>query len=346
MVLFLVAVVLLIVYQMKSQNSMDYLNHNNTLAINGIFVLLVFLSHCYSSLNITPTLLDESYKIVQWHMDQAIVIPFLFFSGYGIALSLKNKPNYIWSLLKVRLPKLLIHFDIAVVIYLIIQLILGTTYPIKHILLSLIGWQSVGNSNWYIFVMLLLYVFVIVGYYLSGNKNHRLFKMSIICTLFVGIYILVMRKLSVPAYFYNTIYTFVLGMMFPLIKDGYDTLILNNKTRYVLAFCLSIIAYIIFYKMRHISIVFYEGWVFFFVLLMILVTSKIEIKNKFLIWCGKNVFGLYILQRIPMMLLSHFRLNNNVFISVPICFICTLCLTYLFNRLLEGIDKIIFLRKV
>ena len=135
MVLFLVAVVLLIVYQMKIQNSMDYLNHNNTLAINGIFVLLVFLSHCYSSLNITPTLLDESYKIVQWHMDQAIVIPFLFFSGYGIALSLKNKPNYIWSLLKVRLPKLLIHFDIAVVIYLIIQLVLGTTYPIKHILL-------------------------------------------------------------------------------------------------------------------------------------------------------------------------------------------------------------------
>lgn len=344
MLLFLIAIIILIAYKMKIQENTDYLNHNNTLAINGVFVLLVFLSHCYSSLDITPTYLDNMYKAIQWHMDQSIVISFLFFSGYGIALSLKNKPNYIQSLYKVRLPKLLIHFDVAVFIYLFIQRVLGRTYSTSHILMSLVGWRDVGNSNWYIFVMLLLYIFVILSYYLSGKEGNRLLKISVICTLFVGGYMLLMRKLNMPNYFYNTIYTFVLGMIFPLVKDMFDSKIIKHKTRYMIIFCLSILAYIAFYKVRHISIVFYECWVFFFVILMLLIASKIEIQNPFLVWCGKNVFGLYILQRIPMMILSHLHLNNNVFISVSICFICTLIFTYLFNQLLKLIDRCLFVR--
>ena len=41
-----------------------------------------------------------------------------------------------------------------------------------------------------------------------------------------------------------------------------------------------------------------------FALLVVLLTMKVELRNPILAWCGKNLFPLYIYQRIPMIIFS------------------------------------------
>lgn len=345
MFIFIIAIFILVfsnikIYKTNELNA-NYLSHQNTLAINGVFVLLVFFSHSFSNLNIDSNILSSIYAKIQLHMDQSIVVPFLFFSGYGISLSLKNKKGYINTLLKTRLLKLLVHFDIAVIIYVFLQSILGTNYSLKHILMSLIGWKSVGNSNWYIFVMLLLYILIILSYQLCGKK-YSLIKTAFLSSIFIGIYIVMMRLMYIPPYFYNTVFTFILGYIFPLIKEYFDKRIIQNNKAYLCWLTISSILYMIFYNKRNVHFIFYELWIFFFTFILILSMSRIQVANKSLIWCGKNVFGLYILQRIPIILMCYFKLNTNVFFFIITGFIFTIILVFIFNKLLNIVDKKLF----
>lgn len=62
---------------------------------------------------------------------------------------------------------------------------------------------------------------------------------------------------------------------------------------------------------------------------------KVKINNKALIWCGNNLFPLYIYQRIPMIVLS--TIGGGGWISTyPVlytvaCLIITLTITYLYK---------------
>ncbi len=83
--------------------------------------------------------------------------------------SIMHKDSYVRTIPK-RTLKLLIRFDVAIVLFLIVGLMIGKHYPLQRILLSFIGWKSVGNSNWYIFVVLCLYVFTFVADTIFKNK--------------------------------------------------------------------------------------------------------------------------------------------------------------------------------
>lgn len=325
----------------NNEFNLDYLSHKNTIVINGIFVILVFLSHSYANIIVDNSLVDLSYQYIQRHMDQAVVIPFLLFSGYGIGLSIMNKKGYIDSILKTRLPKLLLHFDIAVIIYLVLQYFLGTTYDLSHILKSLIGWKSVGNSNWYIFVMLLLYVFIYIANYITKKKDN-LFLISLLCLIFSGIYMLTMKIKGIPPYFYDTIVTFNLGLIFPLVKSKFDAFVTKNDMTYYLSVLIVGIVYFISFKLRVVNIVFYLLWTVAFAFILILLMLKIKINNKFVSWCGTKVFSIYILQRIPISIMCYYGLNQPTLIFVSSCFIITIVLSIIFDKFTNKIDGLIF----
>ena len=72
-----------------------------------------------------------------------------------------------------------------------------------------------------------------------------------------------------------------------------------------------------------------------FAWMIVLLTMKIRISNKILIWLGVNLFPLYIYQRIPMIAL--FEIDDGLFVQsntllyILICMICTCVLGYLFK---------------
>ena len=65
----------------------------------------------------------------------------------------------------------MIHFDIAVALFLICDIILGKHYDLKTVLLAFTGWTSIGNSNWYIFAVIILYFIVLLSFTVFKKKQ-------------------------------------------------------------------------------------------------------------------------------------------------------------------------------
>jgi peptidoglycan/LPS O-acetylase OafA/YrhL len=76
-----------------------------------------------------------------------------------------------------------------------------------------------------------------------------------------------------------------------------------------------------------------------FALLIVVLTMKVRIGNKWLVWCGMSLFPLYIYQRLPMSIIRTVAgdpwvcSNANLFIGV--CFLLTVGITLLYNRFLK-----------
>ena len=68
----------------------------------------------------------------------------------------------------------------------------------------------------------------------------------------------------------------------------------------------------------------YNAFVLVFCLLIIMLSMKIKINNAVLIWAGKNLFPLYIYQRIPMIILS--SVCGGTFVATYPVLYTTVCL--------------------
>ena len=87
------------------------------------------------------------------------MVLFLFYSGYGVMESIIQKgETYIDRFPRHRLLQTLLNFDVAVVCFFFLNLALGIPMSFKQVGFSMIGWESIGNSNWYVFVILYCYL--------------------------------------------------------------------------------------------------------------------------------------------------------------------------------------------
>ena len=92
------------------------LSRDTANVIKGAFILLVFNSHICDYWG-------ES-NIIRGFLGQMIVVPFLFYSGYGVMESIKMKGlDYIKSIPCHRILSTLLNFDVAVCVYIVTDLI-------------------------------------------------------------------------------------------------------------------------------------------------------------------------------------------------------------------------------
>ena len=98
-----------------------YLSKDQTDAVKGIFIFIVFLSHFLSYQPILSNGIIDKYGVLfPKKLGQLMVTLFLFYSGYGLMESaIKKGKNYINKLPTKRILKTLINFDIVVIIYMI-----------------------------------------------------------------------------------------------------------------------------------------------------------------------------------------------------------------------------------
>ena len=167
----------------KNSNK-DYLNKENTTCIKGIFILIVFYSHLCKYIPYQSTKDFLMYDLRQF-LGQLMVTMFLFYSGYGIYESIKKKKNnYINNIPIKRILITLLNFDIAVLTFAVVNQLIGNGKTIEEILLALTGWGGIGNSNWYIFAILFLYLSTYISF--KVVKNH-INKNEIIYTAIIKI---------------------------------------------------------------------------------------------------------------------------------------------------------------
>ena len=180
MIIFIGLVLLLSLYNCKPLFSKkfygDYCSIEQTRSINGICILLILLSHTFAKVS-SNGILDDMYKPLLIFLGQFVVVPFLFYSGYGVMVSINKKDSYIKEFPRKRLCKIFFQFSIITILYIILHLILKSHYTVSKYLLSFIGVTSIGNGGWYILSTFVFYVSLIVCFNIfKKNKIMQLLR--------------------------------------------------------------------------------------------------------------------------------------------------------------------------
>ncbi len=331
----------------KAKNGFeDYMSPQKTGAIKGIFVIIVLLSHVRQYIKLDKSPMNQPFTDFMVFLGQLMVVMFLFYSGYGVLLGLQKKEGYAKSIITKRAPKVLLHYDIAIVIFFILGLALGRNYTIKKLLLSFIGLDAVGNSVWFIFVILILYVLTFTAFVFTGKK---VILGTVITTLLSVAAVFLLRYFKGTEYWwYDTILCYPLGMWFALAKPRIDKALLPSFIKWFACTVGSVALFLVFRQLefetgrtRYMFII----SALFFAISLVLISMRISINNGILRWFGKRVFGVYILQRIPMIILSHFGMNDNPFLFTAVCLAVTVVLAEVFERATDKLDIALKLSK-
>lgn len=321
----------------------DYMSKDSTGAVNGIFVLLVFMCHISGYMELGSSS-DKIWLDLKSWLGQLVVVTFLFYSGYGMMCSIMKKGTpYVKSLFRRRFLSLFVHFDIAVVLFLLMNLALGIKTELKTTLLAFTTWESIGNSNWYITAVLCLYLIMILSFMIF--RRHKLPGLIMMTVLTAGL-ALVFIKVGKPEWYYNTLILLPLGMWYAYLKEYIDKLVMKNNIIYALFLCLAVAALAVSHKYRSAGLPVYWIWASAFMLTLVLVTMKANIGNPVLSMLGRHVFSIYILQRIPMIVFKSLGLVNNNLNYFCLCFAATLLMAIVFDALMKKLDAKLFTPKV
>lgn len=348
MLIFLICVLFLSLYKIKiakpvlSGYNQNYLDINQTNSIKGIFILLVFLSHSLNYLSAfssySDDFLNRAYSVFQNHLGQGVVVMFLFYSGYGVMEAIKKKgKEYVKAIPLKRIFITWLNFAVAVLLYALLGLVLGTykQWSFCRVVLSFFAWDSIGNSNWYIFAIICLYLFTFISFSLIKNKNGL--AVSIVALL-TFVYIIVLSFLKKEeAWWFDSVFCYTIGMLFSLYKAKLQNLFSKNPFSYYLTFFFILMAFSICHLLRT-NIICYEIQLLLMPIIVVFITMKINISNNILSFLGKHIFEIYILMRIPMIVLI--KLNvTNAFLFVGLSFVVTIALSVIFNKTISAVDS-------
>lgn len=313
----------------------DYIGKVQCNAIKGICIVLVFIRHIKGYLDgmgyDDGFILERMAIFINANTMQYLVVPFLFFSGYGVAESLQEKGcTYVNSMPKKRLLSTLLNFDVAVVLFMVLNLILDRDFTLEEGLLSLIGWKSIGNSNWYIFAILFLYLATYLGYKHRSNTKPIGYSNGgmVMILLLVSVYVLAMILLKKP-HWYNTIFCYPLGMFYSIYKKNCESYVTKNYSWLTIVL---VVIFLISFGVTRVWMPFHIVSSLVLCALVICISMKVSFKNNALVWMGANLFPLYIYQRVPMLVLSSdpFRnfMSHNTFVYIISSILITLIFGY------------------
>lgn len=301
----------------------DYMSIENTQAIKGVFIMMVFFSHIRGYIVLDTGLFDRIFIKFFLIIGQAMVTLFMFYSGYGVMESIKKKGEpYVSKIPKNRILSTLFRFDLAVLLFGIITVALGEKVTLKRVLLSLIGWDALGNSNWYIFVILVLYLLTFIVFTVLRNKPY-VFSVAVLSAVLCVLVFLTYYFGIRPEHWYDTALCYAFGMIYSFIKPKAEQIFSKNAIVWGAAIIVLLGAFYVL-KWDHPLLDVIANLLF--TAAVVLFTMHITLKNKILVWCGENLFELYILQRIPMILLKHFGVNE---ISAVLCAVLSAVITVL-----------------
>lgn len=303
---FAVLIVLLFSRAKYIMRNGNYLDKCTTSTINGFFICLVFLSH------FSQYCMGSYTNWIGNFFKQLVVVMFLFYSGYGCAAQYCARgEEYLRVFPRRRMMPILVNFDIAVCVFIIVGLLLGKSFTLRQVALSFVCWDSVGNSVWYIFTILFCYGIFWASFKASyGNRSYLLQKREVLCIAFMVVFVFAVSRLK-ESYWYDTVMAFPAGVVFCIHKEKLEKFISRNY-----CLCFVVIAVLFFLASHQMSITGTRRWwlVFnlmafnlksvCFALLVVMGTMRISLRSPMLRWCGEHLFPLYIYQRIPMLIFS------------------------------------------
>lgn len=313
----------------------EYTEIANTHAVSGMFVLLVFMSHVSSYFDLGSG--DQIYRYVRMAFSQLIVAPFFFYSGYGVYRSVREKGTaYVKNMPYRRIFRVWLHFAIAICCYWILLKIRGYTINPVKIPLVFLGWYSIGNSNWFIFDILVFYLISWMSFSVFRNNQ----KAAVWCNLILCILFGLLLYLFFPErrIFYHLILVYPFGMLFGYYQKGMENRIKQRKYSYFIALGTMVVVFLLLELFRR-KLIVYEIHGIVFVTIMVLLTMKVKVGNPVLRFLGDHIFEIYIYQRIPMIALKKTALFEHHFLYGLCCFALVLIIAFLVKKAEDWLDR-------
>lgn len=326
----------------------DYISRESTVAINGIFIMLILFTHAHGYMEVTPDNMPIFY-VFRGHCRQLVVTTFMFFSGYGVMESIKKKgAAYVKSLPYKRVFALWLRFAIAVCIFLVIALCSGESVTIGRFISALTSWGQIGNSNWYVTAILILYLIAFFAFWAFGEQSHRIAVAFSVLLTFIFLIILI-RFRGTSTWCYNTIFCFPAGMIFSLCRKRFEELVQYSKVSWWTSLIVSLLVFLMSYTIcdnysQYWNLFWYQIMCIAFVIFIVVLVMKVKIGNGILTFMGgEMLFSIYILMRAPMNVLSEssLHLTPSVFfvLSVAITFAIAWIFTKLTGKLVKAITR-------
>lgn len=274
------------------------LPRETTACVNGLFIIFVFASH---GMQYVPksalSSLDYLYIATVRRLGQLIVTTFLLYSGYGIMESIASKKDYAARLPLCRIAPFVLDVSIALVPFALIRLANGNIPTLDELLLAAVGRTSLGNSNWYIFAILSMWLATWLSFRLTSSPK----KGVALVFLLTVVYALVLWIDDPGATrWYNTIFCYPAGMALSLFLKAYGKDLDMWKRLLLLCVCLAALA--VSFIVRNPHAIMYNVRAMAFALSVTLVVMNSRRVSTPLVWAGKNLFYLYIYQRLFMIL--------------------------------------------
>ena len=325
----------------------DYMDLDNTKAIKGLFVWMIFFRHfsqylkLYSIKNKKSILIDNSFK-------QNIVSLFLFYSGYGLFESFKKKGNKYIKTLPIKSLILLIKFEIILFIFLCNNILLGIKTTLINYLQAVILRKSIGNSYWFSFAIITLYIHSFFSFVLI-KKEKFYFLGILLITIISFLHIHFVYKYYHPKEIISvdTIICFILGFYYSFFRSYIDKIIMNKDIIYFGIISILILNYYKIYILNTQNIYYISLKNGVLTLIEVLITMKVRFKNNFLFLLNDHSYSIYLLQRVIMIYIykkGYFK--NHIFISFCFQFIMVIFLALLFDKYTTFIDKIYKNKKI
>ncbi len=332
----------------------DYIGRQQTDSIKGIFAIIILFSHMRGYLP-EPGEHDRLFYAALDSLGQLMVVMFMLYSGYGVMESLKrDREKYYRTFLTHRVLKVWLMFAIAVTLFLLLSIALGKKYPDANYIWCWIGWESIVNSNWFVFDILALYLLT----YLALSVANRLKLNLKVCALAVfGLVIcfdLSLRVAEKEPYWFDTILAYPVGMLFSLFRKAIERL--SRGYRWFLWFGGCVLVFLLLTMLTrsqllqgHAALKVLNHLLFicassFFALALVFATMKLKLDNRALRWLGVNAFAIYILQRLSMIVCTYFGLNDNSLIFSAIVIPSTLLIAAVFTAATNRMNQRLFRR--
>lgn len=320
----------------------DYLSRDTTAAVNGLFICIVFLSHLRSYIpEEAYTQLDAGFLKVIIFLGQLIVTTFLFYSGYGIMESIKNKEGYIAHFPRRRILPFFLDFWLAVFVFLLVNISMGVYPDCARVLLSLVGWSNLGNSNWYIFAIAWMYLFTYIAFRVFPKERQRLLAIALV-SVGGALYALLNIREGNGGWWYSTILCYPAGMLFShflarirrIVNDGHGI-------PYWLLLVALLAVFLLLHPIRFRRAIVFNVMSIVFALVIVLVSAQFRGVGKPFVWAGRNLFCCYIYQRIPMMYLQH-RLASHTLAYTIVCLALAIPLCVLMTHVHKKYKELVF----
>lgn len=310
----------------------DCLSRDMTTTINGYFLTTVFMTHFIQYLSPDQYhAADRIYIHINRSLGQLIVALFLFYSGYGIMESIKNKEDYLRSFLRKRVVPFILQFEIAVFIYLIVSCVTEEAPTVCYAIQAFFAWESLGNSNWYVFAIVILYLSTyIIFRFLPRNR----ISFGLIPMIFLSLTYIAFMSAHKGGWWYDTILCYPAGMAFSLGVSHFRRWFCQvSLPQYLRRLLLLLIAFVAVYPIRTKNVWCFELLAILFSLTIVVLTARFRAYSPCYSYIGKNLFVYYIYQRIPMILFQDTLGLHNIYLYFIVCLAVTIGICLIMTRI-------------